>query len=84
MKDITVVMKTFISNTVRDTSFCDAIVNIYDEIVLKIFINTIAKPHVKRLSVKPPPCVVDRCAGGSLTRRPKGSLNVFWPSQLGE
>ena len=26
-----------------------AITNIYDEMVLKIFINTIAKPHVKRL-----------------------------------
>ena len=33
----------------RDTSFCDAIANIYDDMVLNIFINTIAKPHVKRL-----------------------------------
>ena len=42
-----------ISNNIRDTSFCDAFANIYDEMVLKIFINTIAKPHVKgRLCVK--------------------------------
>ena len=34
------------SNTIRDTSFCDAITNVYDEIELKIFINTVAKPHV--------------------------------------
>ena len=36
---------------IRDTSFCDSIANIYDEIVLKIFINTIAKLHVKRFPV---------------------------------
>ena len=35
-------------NTIRDTSFGDVIANIYNEMVLKIFINTIAKPHVKR------------------------------------
>ena len=38
-------------NTIRDTSFCDAITNIYDEIVLKVFIRTTAKPHVKRITV---------------------------------
>ena len=43
-------------NTNRDTSFGDVISNIYDEIVLKIFINTIAKPHVKRLTSSPLPC----------------------------
>ena len=39
---------------------------------------------IKRNSVKPPPCVVDRWAGGSLTRRPKGPFAVSWPRQLGE
>ena len=39
---------------------------------------------IKRDSVKPPPCVVDRWAGGSLTRRPKGPFAVSWPRQLGE
>ena len=34
------------SNNICDTSFCDAIANIYDKMVLKISINTIAKPHV--------------------------------------
>ena len=28
--------------------------------------------------------VVDRWAGGSLTRRPKGPFAVSWPRQLGE
>ena len=37
-------------NTIRDTSFCVAIANIYDEMLLKTFISTIAKPHVKRLT----------------------------------
>ena len=32
--------------------------------------------------VKFPPCVVDRWAGGSLTRRWKGPFAVFWPRQL--
>ena len=35
-------------------------------------------------SVKPPTCVVDRWAGGSLTQRPKGLFAVSWPMQLGE
>ena len=34
--------------------------------------------------MKPPPCVVDRWAGGSLTRRPKSPFAVSWPRQLGE
>ena len=34
--------------------------------------------------MKPLPCVVDRWAGGSLTRRPKGPFAVSWPRQLGE
>ena len=34
--------------------------------------------------MKPPLCVVDRWAGGSLTRRPKGPFAVSWPRQLGE
>ena len=34
--------------------------------------------------MKPPPSVVDRLAGGSLTRRPKGPFAVSWPRQLGE
>ena len=38
----------------------------------------------QRDCVKPPPCVVDRWAGGSLTRRPKGPFAVSWPRQLGE
>ena len=29
------------------TSLCDAIANIYDEIVLEIFVNTIAKPYMQ-------------------------------------
>ena len=37
------------AHTICDTNFCDVTTNIYDEIVLKIFINTIAKSHVKRL-----------------------------------
>ena len=37
-------------NTIRDTSSCDAITNNYDEMVLKSFSNTIAKPHAKRLT----------------------------------
>ena len=28
--------------------------------------------------------VLDRWAGGSLTRRPKGPFAVTWPKQLGE
>ena len=36
----------------------------------------------KRDSVKPPPCVVDRWANGSLTRRLKGAIAVFWSRQL--
>ena len=35
-------------------------------------------------SVRPPPCVVDRRTGGSLTRRPQGLFSVFQPKQLGE
>ena len=48
-----VIMNTLLryNNTVYDTSFCDAITNIYDEMVLKIFINTFAKRHVKRVSL---------------------------------
>ena len=34
-------------NSIRDESFFDAITNIHDEMVLKIFINTIAKPSCK-------------------------------------
>ena len=34
------------------TSLHDATANIFDEMVLKFFIDTIAKPHVKRLSVR--------------------------------
>ena len=34
--------------------------------------------------MKPPLCVVDRWAGGSLTRRPKGPFAVSWPRQLGK
>ena len=37
-------------NNIRDTSLCDASTYVYDNRVLKSFINTIAKPHVKRLS----------------------------------
>ena len=33
--------------TICDTSFCDAILNIYGEMVLKICITTISKPHEK-------------------------------------
>ena len=39
---------------------------------------------IKRDSAKPPPCVVDRLTGGSLTRRPKGPFAVSWPKQLGK
>ena len=51
VKDITVVMiyEDLQGNSIRDASFCEAIANIYYKMVLKIFINTIAKPHVKRL-----------------------------------
>ena len=34
--------------------------------------------------MKPPPCVVDRWAIGSLNRRPKGPFAVSWPRQLGK
>ena len=37
-------------NTIGDTSFCDGTTNIYDKMTLKIFINTIAKPHLKKLT----------------------------------
>ena len=47
---ITVVINTLQGNITRDTSFCDAIANNYNEVVLQIFIKTIAKPHVKKLS----------------------------------
>ena len=43
-------MKTF----TRDASFCDAIVMNYDEMVLEIFIDTIAKPRVIRLTAYRP------------------------------
>ena len=33
----------------RDTSFCDATANIYDEMLSNIFISTIAKPHVQKV-----------------------------------
>ena len=36
----------------------------------------------KRDRVKPSPCVQDRYARYSLTRRLKGPFTVFWPSQL--
>ena len=51
MNNITVVMNILYASNFRDTSFCDAIAINYDKMVLKIFINTIAKPHVKRLTV---------------------------------
>ena len=35
-------------DNIRDTNFGDAIANIYDKMVMKIFINTIAKLHGKR------------------------------------
>ena len=50
IKDITVFKRLLHGNNICDTSLCDAIANIYGEMVLKIFINTIAKPHVKSLS----------------------------------
>ena len=36
----------------------------------------------KRDRVKPSPCVQDRCARYSLTRRLKSPFTVFWPTQL--
>ena len=54
-KDITVVIDTHfnkVTNTIHDTSICDAITKINDKMVLKVFINTIAKPHVKRFTIK--------------------------------
>ena len=39
---------------------------------------------IKRESVKLPPCVVDRWAGGSLTWRSQGHFIVFCLTQLGE
>ena len=35
-----------------------------------------------RDSVEPPPCVVDRWAGGSLTRRPKSPFAVSWSTLI--
>ena len=43
-------MKTFIKNNSWDTGLRDTIANNYDEKVLKVFMNTIAKPHTKRLA----------------------------------
>ena len=45
-----VVMKTLMKyrNDICDIRCCDAIANIYEEMVLKSFINTIAKSYVKR------------------------------------
>ena len=48
MKNITVDNE---NNNIRKTNVCDARANIYDETVLIIFIHTIAKRHVKRLTV---------------------------------
>ena len=42
-------LRLLYGNNNRDASFYYAITSVYDEIVLKLFINTIAKPHVKRL-----------------------------------
>ena len=39
---------------------------------------------IERDRVKPPPCVVDRWAGGSLTRKPKCPFAGSWQRQLGE
>ena len=39
---------------------------------------------IERDSVKLLPCVADRWAGGSLTRKPKVPFAVFSPSKLGE
>ena len=48
IKDITVVTKILWGNkNICDSSFCDAITNIYYYMVLKVFIPTIAKPAVK-------------------------------------
>ena len=53
INNITVVMKTFTVyvNNFHHTSFCAAIVISYDKMVLKIFMNTVAKPHVKGFTV---------------------------------
>ena len=39
---------------------------------------------IERDNVKPPSCVVDKWAGGSLIRRPKVPFAVPWPKQLGK
>ena len=41
-------MKTLCGSNVDGTSFCDAIAINHDKMVLKFFINTIAKPYEKR------------------------------------
>ena len=46
-----VVMKVLQGNNIRDTSFCEAITIVYDEMELEFFINTIAKPHVKKYHI---------------------------------
>ena len=50
-----VLQKLLNGNNIHDTSFCDAIAYNFDKMELSIFINTITKRHVKRLSAKPPP-----------------------------
>ena len=40
-----------LGNTIHDTPLCDAITKVFDEIVLKIVINTITKTNEKRLTV---------------------------------
>ena len=39
---------------------------------------------IQRGGVKPPPCLVDKLAGGSLTGKLKISFAVSWPRKLGK
>ena len=45
------VWKLLCGNNICNINFRDAIAIIYDEMVLRLFIHTIAKPHGKRLTV---------------------------------
>ena len=65
-------------STLALTLICDyQLTQWYSQLLCLLFSN-------QRDSVKPPTCVVDRWAGGSLTQRPKGLFAVSWPMQLGE
>ena len=63
--------------------------SIHSKNVSLVALTTMNLIHIQRIklttnSMKPPPCVVDQWAGGSLTRRLTVSFAVSWSRQLGD